>query len=81
MQGDSKDFEQVLSKLDVDIQKVEGRLSEIKIKQRKASFMWIIYSLVIWIVCVVYLFYQIVGDTTTQDILFAGLPVVLLPVG
>ncbi|CAO0790453.1 unnamed protein product [Mucor circinelloides] len=80
--SDSKDYEQVLSKLDIDIQKVEGRLSEIKIKQRKASFMWIIYSLVIWILCALYLFYQFVnGDSTTQDIAIATTPVVLMPVG
>jgi hypothetical protein len=71
-----------LSKLDIDIQKVEGRLSEIKIKQRKASFMWIIYSLIIWILCALYLFYQFInGDSTTQDIALAVTPVVLMPVG
>ncbi|KAL0146322.1 hypothetical protein V8B55DRAFT_1028366 [Mucor lusitanicus] len=80
--SDSKDYEQVLSKLDVDIQKVEGRLSEIKIKQRKASFMWIIYSLVIWILCALYLFYQFANrESTTQDIALATTPVVLMPVG
>lgn len=72
----------MLSKLDIDIQKVEGRLSEIKIKQRKASFMWMIYSLVIWILCALYLFYQFINDdSTTQDIALAVTPVVLMPVG
>lgn len=72
----------MLSKLDIDIQKVEGRLSEVKIKQRKASFMWMIYSLVIWILCALYLFYQFINDdSTTQDIALAVTPVVLMPVG
>ncbi|CEP07856.1 hypothetical protein [Parasitella parasitica] len=79
---DSKDFEQVLSKLDLDIQKVEGRLSQLKINQRKTSFMWIIYSLVIWILCALYLFYRFIdGESTAQDLVFATTPVVLMPVG
>ncbi|KAG2196980.1 hypothetical protein INT47_006927 [Mucor saturninus] len=77
---DSKDFEKILSDLDLSIQKAETRLSEIKIRQRRTSFMWIIYSLVIWIGCVVYLFYQMNGlDVATEDILYASIPVVSLP--
>ncbi|KAI8084086.1 uncharacterized protein B0P05DRAFT_585850 [Gilbertella persicaria] len=81
--NDSKNFEQVLSRLDADIQKAESHLTQLKIKQRKTSFMWIIYSLVIWTVCVLYLFYQCVDnkqENSTQDVLLAALPVIGLPV-
>ncbi|KAI8975556.1 hypothetical protein BDF20DRAFT_614749 [Mycotypha africana] len=77
----SADFEQVLSKLDTDIRKVETRLSEIKIKQRKASFLWVIYSIVIWILCVLYLFYLFLNEITQRDIIYGGIPAILLPIG
>ncbi|KAI8353318.1 hypothetical protein BD560DRAFT_426961 [Blakeslea trispora] len=79
--ADSKDFEQILSKLDKDIQKTETTLTELKIKQRKASFLWIIYSLVVWIFCLVYLFYAFVNPhESMQPIVYASLPVVGLPI-
>jgi hypothetical protein len=44
--------------------------------------MWIIYSLVMWIGCVVYLFYQLQKDyVATDKVVYASLPVVLLPAG
>ncbi|RCH91087.1 hypothetical protein CU098_009508 [Rhizopus stolonifer] len=79
---DSNDFEKILSELNDKIQKAEIKLSEIQIRQRRTSFMWIIYTLVVWIVCVVYLFKKINGPTTTsQEYLATLAPVIMLPVG
>ncbi|CEI91215.1 hypothetical protein G6F70_000908 [Rhizopus microsporus] len=79
---DSKDYEKILSELDNKIQKAESRLSEIKIRQRRTSFMWIIYSLIIWVFCLVYLFRQVNDPfNSAEDYLIPSLPVVLLPLG
>ncbi|KAI7901191.1 uncharacterized protein BX663DRAFT_115258 [Cokeromyces recurvatus] len=80
---ESKDFEETLSKLHTDIQKVEERLTQLKLKQRKASFLWIIYSLIIWVICVLYLFYCIVQteSISIRDVLYPALLVLLLPFG
>jgi hypothetical protein len=44
--------------------------------------MWILYSLVIWISSVVYLFYQLNQiEVVTEKIIYAGTPVLLLPAG
>lgn len=44
--------------------------------------MWIIYSLVIWIGCVVYLFYQLNQiEVSTEKVVYSGVPVLLLPAG
>lgn len=82
LKSDSKDFEKILSDLDLNIRKAETRLSEIKIRQRRTSFMWILYSLVIWVASVIYLFYQLHQDSVeTEKIIYAVLPVLGLPAG
>ncbi|KAI8640378.1 hypothetical protein BD408DRAFT_320770, partial [Parasitella parasitica] len=44
--------------------------------------MWIIYSLVFWILCALYLFYRFIdGESTAKDLALASTPVVLVPVG
>jgi hypothetical protein len=69
-----------LSDLDSKIQKAEVRLSEIKIRQRRTSFMWIIYSIVVWIACIVYFLLEMnKTEMQTGDLVYAGLPVLLLP--
>ncbi|KAI9476232.1 MAG: hypothetical protein EXX96DRAFT_576310, partial [Benjaminiella poitrasii] len=80
---DSKDYEEVFSKLDENIQRLEGRLTQLKLKQRKASFLWIIYSLIIWVVCVLYLFFRIVNRESAgiQDVVYPTLLVILIPIG
>lgn len=66
--------------MDSKIQKAEVRLSEIKIRQRRTSFMWIIYSIVVWIACIVYFLLEMnKAEMQTGDLVYAGLPVLLLP--
>ncbi|KAG0766241.1 hypothetical protein G6F33_004243 [Rhizopus arrhizus] len=78
----SNDFEKILSELDTKIQKAEIKLSELKIRQRRVSFMWIIYSLIVWIVCIVYLIRKVYDPFgMPHEYVMAVLPVVLLPAG
>ncbi|KAI9277535.1 hypothetical protein BY458DRAFT_488406 [Sporodiniella umbellata] len=80
--SNSDDFEKILSDLDIKIQKAEIRLSEIKIRQRRTSFKWILYILIAWAACVVYLLQKLNSPfLVVHEYIFALLPVLLLPVG
>ncbi|ORZ00340.1 hypothetical protein BCR43DRAFT_485056 [Syncephalastrum racemosum] len=78
---DPNDYEKILSELDGQIQKTELKLSDLKIRERRWTLLWILYSSVIWLVYALYSFMMVRGSDLTMDIiLFHITPVVVAPV-
>ncbi|KAI8967678.1 hypothetical protein BDF20DRAFT_206080 [Mycotypha africana] len=58
-QIDSDNYEKILSELDTEIQKLEIKLSDMKINGRRIGVLWIIYSTLLWIIYVIYYLYTL----------------------
>ncbi|KAI9025755.1 hypothetical protein CLU79DRAFT_62281 [Phycomyces nitens] len=80
IKNDSNDYEKILSDLDQTIQKSQLRIADIKIRQRRALALLVLYSSILWIVYLVYcissLYNQNKGIRTITN---ATLPLVMFP--
>ncbi|KAI9301083.1 hypothetical protein BJ944DRAFT_252602 [Cunninghamella echinulata] len=78
---DPNDYEKVLSELDEKIQKVEARLSEIKLRQRRTGALWLIYSTLLWSVYLAYCFLTLNTNDIPMDVMVVQfLPVFVIPI-
>ncbi|CAO3653922.1 unnamed protein product [Mucor hiemalis] len=76
----SDDYEDILSKLDSDIQQKEIQLSNIRIKDRRVGLLWLLYSTILWIIYILYYLYAIQGKyEDLQTVLLFISPIVLGP--
>ena len=52
LQGESDDYERILASLELDIQKRQSRLSEIRLRERRTTLKVTLYTFAFWVVYV-----------------------------
>ncbi|KAL0091435.1 hypothetical protein J3Q64DRAFT_1634989, partial [Phycomyces blakesleeanus] len=78
--NDSNDYEKILSDLDEAIQKSQLRIADIKIRQRRALALWVLYSSILWAVYLVYCIFTLYNQNKgIRAIVNAGIPLILFP--
>ncbi|KAH8553561.1 hypothetical protein BGW37DRAFT_549483 [Umbelopsis sp. PMI_123] len=78
---DDGDYEKILSELDAKLQKAEVRLSEIKIRERRISVMFMLYGLALWAIYLAYCFATLHNaDVEIETFALKVAPVLLIPV-
>ncbi|KAG0213600.1 hypothetical protein BGX28_004017 [Mortierella sp. GBA30] len=85
-QSNDSDYEKILSDLDSNIRKAELRLSAINVRERRLLSLWLIYSVMAWIVYVavfaLYLHQQYYDEVQTWAVVFTpvalGIPLIYL---
>lgn len=85
-QDKSDDYEQVLASLELDIQKRQTRLSEIRLRERRTTLKVTLYTLAFWVVYVSLWYAQVLPvfsghrPNTAFEKLVKGVPVLIGPV-
>ncbi|KAG0332421.1 hypothetical protein BG004_001276 [Podila humilis] len=83
-QGNESDYEKILSDLDSNIRKAELRLSAIKLREKRFTGLWLVYSILAWIgytaVFAFYLHHEFYDDAQKWTLAVApivlGLPII-----
>lgn len=83
-QGESDDYEQILASLELDIQKRQTRLSEIRLRERRTTLKVTLYTLAFWVVYVSLWYAQVLPNghrpNTAFEKFVKGVPVLIGPI-
>ena len=85
-QGESDDYEQILASLELDIQKRQTRLSEIRLRERRTTLKVTLYTLAFWVVYVSLWYTQVLPifnghrPNTVFEKFVKGVPVLIGPI-
>ena len=84
LQGESDDYEQVLASLELNIQKRQMRLSEIRLRERRTTLKVTLYTLAFWVVYVSLWYAQVLPNghrpNTAFEKFVKGVPVLIGPI-
>ena len=86
LQGESDDYEQILASLELDIQKRQTRLSEIRLRERRTTLKVTLYTLAFWVVYVSLWYTQVLPifsghrPNTAFEKFVKGVPVLIGPI-
>lgn len=85
-QGESDDYEQILASIELDIQKRQTRLSEIRLRERRTTLKVTLYTLAFWVVYVSLWYAQVLPalsgyrPNTVFEKFVKGVPVLIGPI-
>lgn len=86
LQGESDDYEQILASIELDIQKRQTRLSEIRLRERRTTLKVTLYTLAFWVVYVSLWYAQVrpifngYRPNTALEKFVKGVPVLIGPI-
>ena len=85
-QRESDDYEQILASIELDIQKRQTRLSEIRLRERRTTLKVTLYTLAFWVVYVSLWYAQVLPmlsghrPNTAFEKFMKGVPVLIGPI-